>query len=132
MLNSQAQGTAASSVDAYCEVLLADDEEHARLSLRWDRLEQVMIKHHRWLDLSDEEQRALPAAREMHEIDARLTALSCERQEILPRLPEMAAADRTTLMLKLKVVRMLLLPDEQPDARALLDSTLRDLVVLWR
>ena len=50
----------------------------------------------------------------------------------MPLLPAMAATDRPTLMLKLKVVLMLLLPEEHPQARALLDSTLRDLVVLWR
>ena len=131
-MNSQAKEAPASSANAYCEALLADDEEYARLALRWDRLEQVMIKHHKWLELSDDEQRALPEARETHEIDARLTVLSFEREKILPMLPAMAAADRPTLMLKLKVVLMLLLPDEQPEARALLDSTLRDIVVLWR
>ena len=112
--------------------MLADEEEYARLSLRWDRLEQVMIRDHKWLELSDEQQRALPEAKELHEIDARLTALSGARAEILPLLASMAAANRRTLMLKLKVVLMLLLPDEQPEARTLLDSTLCDLGSLWR
>jgi len=132
MLNSRIQASFEPSVDTYCESLLASQEETARLSLRWARLEQDMVEHNRWLELSEAEQLALPAAREMHEIDARLAALNEEREEMLPLIEALAAVDRRALMLKLQIVRMLLLPEENPQGRALFDSALRDLAILWR
>ena len=118
--------------DSICEALLAGEAEASSLAGLWGKLESHMVKHHNWCGISEQEQRALPGAKEMHEIEARLTILSREREKILPLLPAMAATDRSTMILKLKVVLMLLLPDEHPEARTLLDSALRDLAVVWR
>ncbi len=115
-----------------CKAWLAIEAERYRLTRHWAKLEDYMAKHHDWLKLTDAEQLALPEAAKMHAIDARLTALQRAREEILPQLPALPAQDRRSLLLKLQVVEALLPPEESPEAKALLKSSLRDLADLWR
>lgn len=114
-----------------CKVWLAIEAERYRLTRRWVKLESQMIKNHEWFNLTDGEQLALPEAAEMHAIDVRLTTLQKDREEILPQLPALVSGDKQALLLKFGVVEMLLLPDEAPEANAILKSALRDLAVLW-
>lgn len=111
-----------------CKAWLAIEAERRALTGRWAMLEDHMVNHHQWFNLTDAQQLAMPQAAEMHALDARLTALQKDCEEILPQLPGLAAKDRPSLLFKFQVVETLLLPEESPEAKALLKSSLCDLV----
>jgi len=129
---SQERLVSSNQTEKLCRAWLANEEEARRLVGLWGNLETYLATHHNWYELSEEEQRILPEAAEMHAIDARLDVIQNERETFLSRLPAMPAEDRPTLMLKFRTVQTLLLPEEHPEARASFDSALRDLVLLWR
>ena len=110
-----------------CEVWLAKNAESERLQVRWSRLEDHLVRDHRWHRLTERERCNLPAAQELFDIDERLDILRAERDALLTRLPTLQASNRTGLAAKLAVAAMVVSPDDHEDAHTLIASILHDL-----
>jgi len=75
----------------YKRYLYLDTKIH-RLQRRWGRLESYLADRHAWLRLTAAEQNALPAGQELRDIDGMLELLFEQREALLMKLAESAAA----------------------------------------
>lgn len=107
------------------------DDEARRLVFAWQRLETFLFKHHDWPRLTTAEQRRLPQAAPLFEMDRRLSALHEQRQDLLPEIQASAASTRNGTLAKLEVLASILDLTDHPDAHALLRSALSDINRLW-
>ena len=107
---------------ARCAEWLAIDRESDRLSLRWAALEARLIAEHRWFELSAVEQRRLPQAAELLEIEARLDRMSDEREARLEALAGLDARDLQGVAGKLAVADRLLRHEGGPVHRLVADA----------
>jgi hypothetical protein len=110
-----------------CEKWLALRAEHERLARRWSRLEAKLAREHNYLRLSRRQQRALPEARELDDIDDHLEELHERQQTLLAVLPKLAATSTLGLAGKLAVAAVEVCPEENEEAHHLIASILRDL-----
>lgn len=110
-----------------CENWLALRAEHERLARRWSRLEAKLAREHNYLSLSRRQQRALPEARELDDIDDQLEELHEQQQMLLAVLPTLAATSALGLAGKLAVAAVEVCPEENEEAHHLIASILRDL-----
>lgn len=104
--------------------------ENERLHHRWGDAEAWLADNHNWFKLTEAEQRALPAARKLYDIDRRFAALEKERPRAMRRLRRTPAKSLTGAIGKLRVVVAAIEPDEFPSAYRLLEATIRDLSAL--
>ena len=111
---------------AACEHWLALHAEHKRLANRWCDLEVELERTHNFLSLSRRQQRLIPQARELEEIDDRLEELHEEKQTLLALLPTMVATSDLGLAGKLAVAAIEVCPEENAEAHHLIASILRD------
>jgi hypothetical protein len=118
-----------SSVDA-CRAWLALEEEHQALIRRWQELDTYLIRERYWCDHSWQRCAAIPEAVELEAIDHRLEALYETRQELLTALPEVPASSPQGLALKLAILAIIVMPDENEKAHNLITSALKDLHTL--
>lgn len=110
-----------------CENWLALRAEHERLARRWSRLEAKLAREHNYLKLSRRQQRALPAAQELSDIDDQLEELHEQQQTLLALLPTLVATSPLGLAGKLAVAAIEVCPEENEEAHRLIASILRDL-----
>jgi len=110
-----------------CENWLALRAEHERLARRWSRLEAKLAREHNYLSLSRRQQRALPEARELDDIDDQLEELHEQQQTLLAVLPTLAATSALGLAGKLAVAAIEVCPEENEEVHHLIASILRDL-----
>jgi hypothetical protein len=94
-------------------------------------VEGNLFHHHRWSSLTETEREALPQARALHAIDARLARIHAEREAIAPKLPLTTATSRQGVMLKFRVVSDELEIQDFLDIHGLLKSAVRDLAAIW-
>ncbi|GAM97402.1 MAG: hypothetical protein R3C31_15600 [Hyphomonadaceae bacterium] len=111
---------------------LALHRENERLHRRWGDVEAWLADNHDWFKLTEEQQRALPEARKLNDIDRRFAALKKERPRAMRRLRRTPAKSLAGAMGKLRVVVAAIEPDEFPSAYRLLKATIRDLSALER
>ncbi|HVK81061.1 MAG TPA: hypothetical protein VM915_10665 [Verrucomicrobiae bacterium] len=109
-----------------CEHWLALHAEHKRLANRWCDLEVELERTHNFLSLSRRQQRLIPQARELEEIDDRLEELHEEKQTLLALLPTLVATSDLGLAGKLAVAAIEVCPEENAEAHHLIASILRD------
>jgi hypothetical protein len=117
---------------ALCRRWRALEKEDRRLIREWQREETGLFERHEWPRLTEAQQQALPQARRLYEIDARLDGLRHERELLLPKIKTQAARSRAGALQKLEVLAALLKLEDQQEACALLRSAQRDLASLWR
>jgi hypothetical protein len=117
------------SVDA-CRAWLALEEEQQALIRRWQELDTYLIQERYWSDLSRQRCAAMPEAVELDAMDHRLEALYETRQEFLTALPEVPASTPQGLALKLAILAIIVMPDENEQAYNLITSALKDLHTL--
>ena len=110
-----------------CENWLALRSEHERLARRWSRLEAKLAREHDYLSLSRRQQRALPEARELNDLDDQLEELHEQQKTLLALLPTLAATSALGLAGKLAVAAVEVCPEENEAAHHLIASILRDL-----
>jgi hypothetical protein len=110
-----------------CENWLALRAEHERLARRWSRLEAKLAREHNYLKLSRRQQRALPEAQELSDIDDQLEELHEQQQTLLALLPTLVATSTLGLAGKLAVAAIEVCPEENEVAHHLIASILRDL-----
>lgn len=113
-----------------CENWLALHAEHERLAHRWQKLEARLAREHNFLKLSRRQQRKLPEAQELHEIDDRLEEVHEEQAALLKLLPTFVATSAFGLAGKLAVAATEVCKDENEEAHHLIASILRDLNAL--
>jgi hypothetical protein len=125
--------TSAAADDAtrLCTRWLANEAEQHRLWRRRDDMEGDLFHHHRWSSLTEAERQALPQARALHAIDARLARIHAEREALAPKLPLTTATSRQGVMLKFRVVSDELEIQDFLDIHGLLKSAVRDLAAIW-
>ena len=111
--------------------LLVDDEAR-RLVLAWQRLETILFEHHNWPKLTRVQQRQLPEAAPLFDMDDRLNVLHEQRQDLLPEIQASQASTRAGALAKLEVLAGILDLTDHPDAHALLRSALFDINRLWQ
>lgn len=109
---------------------LALHRENERLHRRWGAAEAWLVDNHNWFKLTDAQQRALPAARKLYDIDDRFAVLKKERPRTMRRLRRTPATSVDGAIGKLQVVAAAIDPDEFPSAYRLLEATIRDLKAL--
>ncbi|HYD88278.1 MAG TPA: hypothetical protein VEA80_12430 [Vitreimonas sp.] len=109
-----------------CENWLALDAEYKRLSRRWQKLEAQLAREQNFLKLSRRQQRALPQAQELYQIDDRLEELWEEQETLLKILPTLAATSALGLAGKLAVAATHICKDENEEDHHLIASILRD------
>jgi hypothetical protein len=97
------------------------------LARRWSRLEAKLAREHNYLSLSRRQQRALPEARELEDIEDQLEELHEQQQTLLAVLPTLAATSALGLAGKLAVAAVEVCPEENEEAHHLIASILRDL-----
>lgn len=110
-----------------CENWLALRAEHERLARRWSRLEAKLAREHNYLKLSRRQQRALPEAQELSDIDDQLEELHEQQRTLLALLPTLVATSTLGLAGKLAVAAIEVCPEENEEAHHLIASILRDL-----
>lgn len=110
-----------------CENWLALDAARNRLSRRWQKLETQLAREHNFLKLSRRQQKKLPQAQELYEIDDRLEELWEEQDALLKILPTLAATSAFGLAGKLAVAATHVCKDENEEGHHLIASILRDL-----
>jgi len=125
-LSAGTTGTA-DPVILVCQNWLRLNAEQDALTQRWQELEGFVGREYNWFRLSEAERQLVPEATEMAAIDQSVDALFNTRQDILSRLPDMKAMSLYGVSLKLSVATASVLPDENAEAHALLQSTLNDL-----
>ena len=101
-----------------------------RLQDRWARLEGWLVREHDWLQLSPAEQQALPWAQELRDIDGCLDVLFERRERLLASLPASGVASMDSAIIRLAVVEHLILPDDHPEAHALVAGVRQDLATM--
>jgi len=126
VLLTNAAAATDSSITA-CENWLALRAEHERLARRWSRLEAKLAREHNYLNLCRRQQRALPEARELDDIDDRLEELHDQQQTLLALLPTLVATSALGLAGKLAVAAIEVCPEENEETHHLIASILRDL-----
>ena len=116
-----------------CRSWLSTEAQIFKLQERWSDVENyVVAKYDNWFTLTEDEQRKLPDAAEMFEIDARMDAIQDAREDIIPRLPELIATTREAILMKFEVAADLLRLEDHRDELNLLNSARRDLEAAWR
>ena len=115
---------------AACRAWLALEETHQDLVRRWQALDTYLIRERYWSDLSRQRCAAMPEAVELDAMDHRLEALYETRQELLTALPEVPASTPQGLALKLAILAIIVMPDENEQAYNLITSALKDLHTL--
>jgi len=95
---------------------------------RWARLESYLVDHHNWCRLTDAEQRTLPAAQELRDIDGMLELLFEQREALLPKLPARGASSLQVVVARLAVVERLIWRDDFPEAHAMIAGAREDLL----
>lgn len=113
-----------------CDAWLANNTEAYRLAGRWSEVEAWLVRHRRWFKLTEGERDALPEARELTEIDRRLSQLFAERDALLRELPSTKANTADGLAAKLRVLRELVHPADHPETNALVESVIADVLAL--
>jgi len=88
------------------------------------------VREHDWLQLSPAEQQALPWAQELRDIDGCLDVLFERRERLLASLPASGVASMDSAIIRLAVVEHLILPDDHPEAHALVAGVRQDLVAM--
>jgi hypothetical protein len=109
-----------------CAQWIALDLEIDRLTMRWAKLEALMAREFGWFALTDGEQKALPEAAEMFEIDARLEALSHQRERLLKPLSHLRAHTLHGVTSKLVIAARLVEHEENP-AQPFVANAIREL-----
>jgi len=117
------------SVDA-CRAWLALEETHQDLVRRWQALDNYLIRERYWCDLSRQQCTVISEAVELEAIEHRLEALYATRQELLATLPNVPATTQQGLALKLAILAIIVMPDENEQAYNLIMSALHDLETL--
>jgi hypothetical protein len=111
---------------------LALHRENERLIRRWGRVEAWLADNHDWFKLTEARRRALPAGRQLYDIEDRVAVLAKERPRSIRRLRRMPATSVDGVIGKLQVVAAAMEPDEFPSAYRLLQATISDLRQLRR
>ena len=114
-----------------CSDWLAIDTEIGRLSRRWSELEMRMARDHGWFSLSTAQQRVLPQAADMFEIETQINDLYERRDRRLNSLSKLRAGDMRGIAGKLTVAARLL-EDEDGPAYRLVADVVRELVAQSR
>lgn len=109
---------------------LALHRENERLHRRWGDAEAWLADNHDWFKLAEAQQRALPEARMLYDIDQRFAVLKKEFPRTMRRLRRTPAKSLAGAIGKLRVVVAAIEPDEFPSAYRLLEATIRDLRAL--
>jgi len=109
---------------------LALHRENEQLHRRWGDAEAWLADNHDWFKLTEAQQRALPEARKLYDIDQRFAVLKKERPRAMRRLRRTPAKSLAGAIGKLRVVAAAIEPDEFPSAYRLLEATIRDLQAL--
>lgn len=127
LLASATSAAAPDQAVTACENWLALDAERNRLSRRWQKLETQLACEHNFLKLSRRQQKKLPQAQELYEIDDRLEELWEEQEALLKILPTLVATSAFGLAGKLAVAATHVCKDENEEGHHLIVSILRDL-----
>ncbi|WP_133244875.1 hypothetical protein [Caulobacter radicis] len=109
---------------------VALDLRICRLVNRWADLESDVFQNHNWLNLTEEQQLALPQGQEMARIDAMLPDLFRQRHELTEALPKVAAATPTEIAAKVTAAARLVDPEDNEPANLLLTGAVRDLAAM--
>jgi hypothetical protein len=131
LASAPATSAAADDATRLCMRWLTNEAKMQRLWRRRDDVEDNLLHHHQWSLLTETERQALPQARALHAIDARLARIHAEREELAPKLPLTTATSRQGVMLKFQVVSDELQIQDFLDIHGLLESAVRDLAVIW-
>ena len=112
-------------------------DRHRDIEARQDELqnqlgdiESILVKHHRWFELSRVERRTLPAAQIMYDMEDELEHLQSESAKLVINLQSTPAESTHEVIAKLQVVARVILPDDYPDAHELLTGTIARLITL--
>ena len=112
-----------------CVRWLAINAKIERLQTRWAKLETWLGKEHAWFQLSPAEQRALPWAKELRDIDGCLDLLFEQRDALLESLPTHGDG-MDSVIARLAVVERLIWPCDHPEAHALIVGSRLDLIAI--
>jgi hypothetical protein len=123
-------GAPADETVLLCQRWQALRAEIERRQSRWSALESWLIHNHSWCDLSAEEQGGLPAAAELHEIDARLDELFDRLAALGEVLPSLPATNPTAIVAKLSVAAALIWPQDEPQAHQLIVASIREITAM--
>jgi hypothetical protein len=131
LASDPAPQTVADDATRLCKRWLANEAEMHRLWRHRDDAEDNLFHHHLWSSLTETQRQALPQARALRAIDARLARIHAEREALAPKLPLTTATNRQGVMLKFRVVSDELEIQDFLDIHGLLASAVRDLAAIW-
>ena len=106
--------------------------EQRRLILQWQDVETWLFANCNWPKLSKAECDAVPEGAQLRAIDDQLGEIDKLYDALLPVLKKTPATTREGLFARFDALLHFVVQDENPDARAILKSCLRDLEHLWR
>ncbi|MBO9545649.1 hypothetical protein [Caulobacter sp.] len=108
------------------------EAERESLHTAWGDHESWLVAHYDWLNLTPEQQRAIPEAKRFDEIDRRFEEIGDEQAALFDALPEAPATDTVTVIASLSLAAAILLPEDYPGVHGLVTRAVRDLKLLAR
>ena len=106
------------------------EAERESLHSAWGDHESWLVAHYDWLNLTTEQQRAIPEAKRFDEIDRRFEEIGDEQAALFEALPETPATDTVTVIASLSLAAAILLPEDYPGVHGLITRAVRDLKLL--
>lgn len=110
-----------------CETWLTRHREHEGLSKRVEALEAFLVRHRHGRQLSHRQRAAFPQTVELDAIEDRRDALEALNEELLARIPAIAATTANGAIAKLAVAVACMPPEACEPAYNLIRSALKDL-----
>ncbi|WP_454714556.1 hypothetical protein [Caulobacter segnis] len=106
------------------------EAERESLHTAWGDHETWLVHRYDWLNLTAEQQRAIPEAKRFDEIDRRFEEIGNEQAALFDALPENPATDTTIVIASLSLAATILLPEDYPGVHGLITRAVRDLKLL--
>lgn len=109
---------------------MALEAEREGLHVAWGDHETWLIDRYDWLNLTTEQQSAIPEASRFKEIDRRFEEIGDEQVVLFEALPDSPAPDVRVVIANLSLAATILLPEDYHGVHGLITRAVRDLKLL--
>lgn len=109
---------------------MALEAERESLHVAWGDHETWLVERYDWLNLTTEQQSAIPEASRFKEIDRRFEEIGGEQVVLFEALPDSPAPDFLVVIANLALAATSLLPEDYPGVHGLITRAVRDLKLL--
>jgi len=109
---------------------MALETEREGLHMAWGDHETWLVDRYDWLNLTTEQQSAIPEVSCFQDIDRRFEEISDEQVILFEALPDSPAPNVSVVIANLSLAATILLPEDYPGVHGLITRAVRDLKLL--